>query len=383
MGNEQIKPKFKLKNVIIILLVIVFGFIAGIGGEFFGRIYLSNFSFFRDFYFTEPANVNQGEIVISQPRKVVVEQNLRLNQIKNDVQGAVMSIYRGKNSAKNILDKIYLPDDYLGQAVVLTSDGWLMAVNNSAVLANESVVITPDQKVYKVEKVVEDLATRIMFIKIQAQNLAVIKLGDTSQLNDGEQLVGFNNYFDALNLVEVINKNYKKINNKFDFVSSTQIFDKYILLSSNSISKGTPLFNFQSELVGFQSGQSETLNQSIPINYIIPVINQVLKGQTIKRPYLGISYIDLSKVTGLAELDRQKQNTGAMIWPDENGIAIASDSPLIDKLVKGDIITGVENQAVDSNNDLTNLILEYNSGQEIKIKYLHDQKELEVNVVLK
>ena len=385
MEKEIKKPKIRIKLIGFIMLAIVFGFFAGICGEFITRYYLSNFAFFSDLYFTETSNLNQGQIVIKEPRKVVVEQDLRLAQIKSDVQPSVMKIYSKKRSAKNLLDKIVSPDDYLGQAVVLTSDGWLMTIKNPLIRASESLVTGSSQKIYEVEKVIEDEVTKIMFIKISAQNLPVAKLADFDKVTEGEQVVAYNGNTDGLNLVNIQNKKYKDIKYKYDFISNTQILDEFILLdkSFNSDFNGSPIFNFQSELIGFLAGQDELINQAIPINYITPIINQILKGEAIKRPYLGINYIDLSKVYGLDEIDRQNVNQGAMIWPNERDVPIMSDSPLYNKLAKGDIIISLENQILDANNDLTDLLLQYKSGQDIRIKYRHEQKEAEMSLTLK
>jgi len=385
MEKEIKKPKIRIQLVGFIILAIIFGFFAGIFGEFITRYYLSNFAFFRDLYFTETSNLNQGQIIIREPRKVVVEQALRLAQIKSEVQPSVMKIYSKKRSAKNLLDKIVLPDDYLGQAVVLTSDGWLMTIRNPLIRARESLITGSSQKIYEVEKVVEDEATKIMFIKINAQNLPVAKLADFDKITDGEQSVVYNGNIDGLNLVNIQNKKYKDIKYKYDFISNIHVLDKFILLdkSFNSDFNGSPIFNFQSELIGFLTGQDELINQAIPINYISPIINQVLKGEAIKRPYLGINYLDLSKVYGLEEIDRQNVNQGAMIWPNERGVSIMPDSPLYNKLGKGDIIISLENQILDANNDLTDLLLQYKSGQDIRIRCLHEQKEAELSLTLK
>jgi len=385
MEKEKNKPQLRLKLIGFILLAVVFGFLAGISGEFIARFYLSNFAFFRDLYFTETDNLGQNEIIIREPRKVVVEQSLRLDQVKNDVQPSIMKIYSKKRTAKNLLDKILLPEDYLGQAVVLTSDGWLMATKNQLVRPKESLITGSAQKIYEVENVVTDEITKIMFIKINAQNLPVTKLADLEKVTNGEQVVVYNSNLDWLNLANIQNKRYKEINYKYDFVSNTQVLDKFILLDKSFTSdfNGTPVFNFQSELMGFLTGQDESISLAIPINYISPIINQVLKEEPIKRPYLGINYIDLSKAYGLEDIERQQANQGALLWPNERGIAIMSDSPLYNKLAKGDIIISVENQTLDANNDLTDLLLQYKSGQDIRIKYWHQQKEAELNLTLK
>ncbi|MCX6742929.1 MAG: S1C family serine protease, partial [Candidatus Parcubacteria bacterium] len=358
---ETTKPRIRLKLILSIVAIIILAFIAGISGEFFARFYLSNLSIFSDFYFTNTDNLNQGNIVIREPRKVVVEQDLQLFQVKNDVQNSILGIYKKKKTGKTLLDKIFMPDDYLEEAVVLTSDGWLITHRNLQIRPNESLVSGYNQKNYEIEKVVDDPVAKIMFIKINAQNLPVSKIADLSSITFGQQLVLFNHFFDLLNIVNIKSTSYKEYLNKYDFVNNTEILDKSILLDKSfpAIQNGSPVFNSQSELVGFLTGQNEVYNRVIPINAINPVINQVLKNEKIARPYLGINYLDLSKISGLEQADIQGAKQGAMVWPNEKGVAITADSPLFGKLSIGDIIVSVENQNLDDNNDLTNLLLEY------------------------
>ncbi|MFA5187853.1 MAG: PDZ domain-containing protein [Patescibacteria group bacterium] len=385
MEQEAKKAKKGFKLFGVIVLIIVAGFVAGLSGEFIARYYLSNVAFFRDLYFTGSTNQTQGEIVINDPRKVVVEQDLRLSQIKNEIRPSVLNIYSRQKDNKNLLDNIFLPEDFLGQAIVLTSDGWLISNANVSLGSQTGVVIGENKKIYKIEKIIQDPASSINFIKINAQNLSVAKLADISKITDGEQLVAYNSFSNIFNLANISNGKYKEISSRYDYINSTQILDKAILLNKNLGSDfvSAPIFNFQSELIGFIYNSANTANKVIPINYIDPIINQVLKGEKITRPYLGINYIDLAQVDGLDETVRQGAINGALIWPNQKGIAIAADSPLTGKLVKGDIITSFENQALDANNNLNDLLLEYKSGQQVSIKYLHEQKAAEISIVLK
>jgi len=379
------KTKNRLKIALLIVIVLISALLAGITGELFARVYLSQLAFFRDFYFTQGSDFAQKEIVINEPKKVVVQQDLMANQVMNDIKSSVLGIYKMKRISKNLLDNAFLPDDYLGQAAILTSDGWLISTSDAVNRSAADLTVSYDKKNYDVVKIVRDSATDIVFLKIDAQNLPVIKFADFSALTIGQQVLTYNSYADQLDLANILDKRYKAIYDKYDLVSSSQILDKYILLNRDFSSdlQGAPIFNFNGELVGLLVGPDKIYNKVIPIYYIYPVINQVLKSEPIKRPYLGINYINLSQVYGLSDEDRQGLDFGALLWSDSKGQAVNSDSPLFSKLVKGDIITTIENQTIGQDKDLLETLLDYKVGQEIRLVYLHNKKEATLSVILK
>ncbi|MCX6745871.1 MAG: S1C family serine protease [Candidatus Parcubacteria bacterium] len=383
--EQEKKSKIRPKFILLIIGILLLSIGGGIFGEFFTRFYLSNLTFFSDLYFTEANNLGQKEIIIREPRKVVVEQDLILSQIQGTIGPSIMNIYQRVKTGKNLLDKIYLPSDSLGQAVVLTSDGWLLAANDNLIDSSENVLVGYDNKIYNIEKIVADNESNMIFIKIAAQNLAVIKFADWQKITNGEQVLVYDNYGKQLNLVNILAKRYKTIVNKYDLVNSSQSLERSLLVSKSFSQnlKGAPIFNFQNELIGFLIAPDGLFNRALPVNYLNPVINQIFKGEQVKRPYLGINYLDLSQVVGLSADERQGKENGAMIWSDQTGISIKSDSPLAGKLIKGDIIISLENQNLDENNDLQDLLMEYKSNQDIRLKYLHQNAEKEISITLK
>ncbi|MFC1598715.1 S1C family serine protease [Patescibacteria group bacterium] len=384
MKQENNKKKKSYNFLALVLLVVVLGFLAGISGEFFTRYYLSNLGFFRDLYFTETDELGDRDIIIREPKKVVVEQELRINQIKNELQNSVAGIYQIKSAGDDLLDKVFLPDDYAGQAMILTSDGWLLTDSNVSIGQKDDLVISHQQNIYEIDKMFKDDLSGIVFMKINAENLPVIKLVEWEKLTPGQQVLVYNSHLDQLDLVYIKNKRSRQINNKYDLVQSSQVLDKRILLSDglNDDFIGSALVNFQGEIIGILDSFSKEYNKAIPLYFIQPIISQVLKGEEIKQPYLGINYLNLAQIYGLSEEDRQNQDQGAMIWPNQKDLAIEEDSPLADLLEIGDIIISIEDQRIDKVNDLLDIILQYKSGQQIRLKYLHDNEEQEAVISL-
>ncbi len=379
------KPKNNLKYVGALALIILIGFAAGIFGEVFTRTYLANTQFFSDLYFTDSSNLGQNNLIIQEPRKVVVEQNLRVAQLKNELQPAVLGIFKKRKISQSYLDNFFAPSDFQGQALALTTDGWLLATQEAITRAKEDLVVYYKNKAYDLEKIIRDDRTGMVFLKINVQNLPVVKLADVQKATLGEQLFSLQIYSGQLYLANIVSKNYQQISDKYDFVNSSESLISRVLINKNFSSdlKGAPVFNLQGEALGFLMADNLGYNQIIPINYITPIFSQVLKEEKISRPYLGINYINLSKTFNLKESQAQDTPKGALVWSNINGVAIAEDSPLVGQLVKGDIILSLENQQIDAENDLSLLLLGYKTGQEIRIKYLRDNQETEISIIIK
>jgi S1-C subfamily serine protease len=376
---EAAKPK-TLKRVLFIMVLVLIAFLAGIGGELFTRTYLAKMAFFRDFYFTETDNLGQRDLIISQPKKVVVEQDIRLNQLAAEIRPSVLGIYYAKKAGKSLSDNLYLASDLAGQSFVLTSDGWLISSARAIPGSKDDVIIYYNNKAYPIEKIVRDDLIGTVFIKINAQNLPVIKLADLQNISNGQHIFIFNSYYQQVNLANIIDRAYLPAREKNDLIVSSQDLSKRILgdkiFSANLT--GSPVFSLDGEIVGLYDQSGASNSQIIPINLVSSIVNQVLKGEKLSRPYLGINYINLNKaviVNNAQELNVPNKGVYAQ--------SVLSDSPLYSIVVKGDIILSLENQDLDANNDLVDLLMGYKTGQEIKLKYQHLDKEQEIKVILK
>ena len=157
------------------------------------------------------------------------------------------------------------------------------------------------------------------------------------------------------------------------------------MLLDNSLSAkyvGSPVFNLEGEIIGLLQTKNDQLNQAVPLHYIEPIISQILKGEEIKRPTLGINYLNLAQIHGLSEEDRQGLEVGALIWPDQNDITFSENSPLKGVLEPGDIITSIEDQIISTDKDLVDILLDYKIGQEVNIRYLSGGEEKDINIIL-
>ena len=142
----------------------------------------------------------------------------------------------------------------------------------------------------------------------------------------------------------------------------------------NSGNSGGPLCNSNGEVIGvtnmkIASSQVEGMGFAIPIETAIEYADKYISGETIKRPYLGISMYERTNVF-------------------ENSIqiyvqSVEKNSPA-DKagLKQGDIITAVNGNKVSSAAYLKYELYKHKIGDSITITYIRNNKEEKTTVVL-
>jgi S1-C subfamily serine protease len=135
---------------------------------------------------------------------------------------------------------------------------------------------------------------------------------------------------------------------------------------------GGPLLNLAGEVVGINTakaqsaliGASDTdIGFAIAINSVKDVIQQLIANGEVARPYLGIEGRPLAEGHGVLQ--------------------VADGSPAADAgLERGDIITAVDGQAVDSEHPLANQLLAHQPGDTVALTIDRDGETQELSVTL-
>ncbi|MET0838944.1 MAG: trypsin-like peptidase domain-containing protein, partial [Marmoricola sp.] len=139
----------------------------------------------------------------------------------------------------------------------------------------------------------------------------------------------------------------------------------------NPGNSGGPLVDMSGRVVGINSsirtasstsdsGGSIGLGFSIPIDEVLPIVNQITDGQTPTHARLGVS---VSDVTG------NTLTQGAQLQSIEGGGAGADAG-----LQKGDVITKVGDVVIDGSESLVATIRGHRPGESVEITYLRDGK---------
>jgi serine protease Do len=180
-------------------------------------------------------------------------------------------------------------------------------------------------------------------------------------------------------VANINNVDYSNIQSSSDYQIASEKYNSFLLLSS-SVSKnyiGSPVVNLAGDVVGIIS-QTQTGTQAVPTSQFNQLISNVLKTNSVKRPYLGVTYIDLAKVVGLDAAVTQSQTRGALVYQTPVKASPAGQAGIL----KNDIITKVNDQAVDQDNSLTDLVQRYQVGNKITLEILRARKTIQVEAAL-
>ncbi|MBQ8892225.1 MAG: trypsin-like peptidase domain-containing protein [Bacilli bacterium] len=153
----------------------------------------------------------------------------------------------------------------------------------------------------------------------------------------------------------------------------------------NPGNSGGPLLNASGEVIGIISlklvqTEVENMGFAIPIEYALSHIESLEKGESIVRPMIGISMINVSDTYSLYRsgilLDKDITEGVVVVEVTKDTGASKSD------LQKGDVITKINDEAISDYAYLRYELYKYDVGDTITITYLRDGKERTTKITL-
>lgn len=272
----------------------------------------------------------------------------------------------------------------IGTGFIIGSDGTIVT-NKHVVLDNQAKykVVLKDDKSYDVVKIYKDPLNDLAIIKINANNLTPVELGDSSKLEVGQFVIAIGTALGEFrNTVTtgVVSGLGRGIIAGGPFDGTSERLDNVIQTDAaiNPGNSGGPLLNSAGQVIGVNAAVAEgaqNIGFALPINIVKESIKTFSDtGKFNPKAYLGVSYKMISK--DLALLNEVPE--GAYIQ------SIVDASPASKAgLESGDIITKIDGKKVtEKDNDLSKIITGKKVGDTLKITYYRDEKESEVSVML-
>lgn len=271
----------------------------------------------------------------------------------------------GENQLVGLFSRrsLYLPDQKIGQAIILTSDGWLMTTEEAKNLpaVKELVAIASDKKVYDIDEVLS-VAPGITFLHLtKVSNLPVQPIMSRHDLRSGQTLV-------ALEWKTAVETGVV-VDSRADIRSSEALI---VPITVNGISGQTKFFfDTSGRPVGFQSGE-----QVASIETINNILTRYILKKSMTRPRLGVTYIN----TGRLPVETP---AGVMITNREGQESIVSGSPAAKAGLRvGDIITVFDDLALDETSDLAILLSRYEVGDTVPVTIMRGQETRRITIIL-
>lgn len=276
-----------------------------------------------------------------------------------------------------------------GSGFVISADGLILT--NKHVVADEKAeytVLTNDGKKYDAKVLARDSMQDLAILKISADGLTSLKIGDSDSIKLGQTTIAIGNALGEFRntvSVGVISGLFRKITAS-DMLGRAENLEGLIQTDAaiNPGNSGGPLLNIRGEVIGINTAivsGAQSVGFAIPINKAKRAIESVKKSGRIVVPYLGVRYLAIDDQ--LAEKEKLPVKRGALARGNEDGPGVIKDSPAAKAGMQAeDIIIEVGGVKVDENNTLGELIQKHQVGDKINIKILREGKERNVEVLL-
>ena len=260
-----------------------------------------------------------------------------------------------------------------GSGWVIDENG-IIVTNNHVVEGAETVTVTLSTgETYPAELVRTDPLTDLAVIKVDAQNLPALNIGDASQLRVGNWVVAIGN-----SLGEGISATSGIVSRKdvSIMVSSEQTLYDLIQTDAaiNPGNSGGPLVNLAGEVIGITSAKLsavgiEGMGYAISSNAAMPIIQALISDGYVVRPWMGVVLETVNQVTAM--FNRLDVDQGVLIKQMVPG------SPAdLAGLKPGDVIVSMDDKEVNTAQELIREIHSSQIGQSVKITYWRgDSKE--------
>lgn len=269
-------------------------------------------------------------------------------------------------------------DEYnFGSGFLISSDGYILT--NTHVLSgmNSIKVVLNNRREYTARLVGSDTQTDIALLKIDAQGLPTVKIGDPKTLRVGEWVAAIGAPFGFDNSVTagIVSAKGRSLPNE----NYTPFIQTDVAINPGN--SGGPLFNLRGQVVGVnsqiysQSGGFMGISFAIPIDVAMNVADQLRRNGKVERGRIGVVIqevnYDLAKSFGLQAA---------------NGALISQVTPggPADKagLQPGDIVQSVNGENVKASSDLPVLVGMMPPGTQLTLGIWRNGKREEVQVTL-
>lgn len=323
------------------------------------------------------SNINNNTNVVD--RKFTVSE-IGLSTGINNVYDSVVVVQNYKNDKSN----------GIGSGFIYNNDGYIMTNSHVIEGASNIKVMLMSGDAVDATIIGDDEYADIAVIKIDKKYVTkVATLGSSESINVGDTVFTIGSpisseYYGTVTRGILSGKNRLvnvTVESSNDWIMNVMQTDAAI----NPGNSGGPLCNANGDVIGINSmklvqSQVEGMGFAIPIEDAISYANMIVKGEKIKRSYLGLRMVNVSSTYNFANEDIKidsKVISGVAI------IEILKDGPCNNTgLKKGDVITKIGDYKIKTVAELRYHLYKYKPNDKINIVVNRNGKVMSYKVTL-
>ncbi|ASK27778.1 protease Do [Neisseria chenwenguii] len=264
-----------------------------------------------------------------------------------------------------------------GSGFIISPDGYILTNTHVVSGMGNIKVLLNDKREYSAKLIGSDRQSDVALLKIDAQDLPVVKIGNPKDLKPGEWVAAIGAPFGFDNSVTagIVSAKGRSLPNE----NYTPFIQTDVAINPGN--SGGPLFNLKGQVVGInsqiysRSGGFMGISFAIPIDVAMNVANQLRTTGKVQRGQLGViiqevSY-DLAQSFGL---DKASGALIAKIIPNSPAAAAG--------LQVGDIVRSVNGEEVRASSDLPVMVGAIAPGKEVNLEVWRKGEKINVKVKL-
>ena len=271
-----------------------------------------------------------------------------------------------------------------GSGFIVSDDGQIFTNAHVVAGADQVSVTLKDGRTFAGKVLGSDPLTDVAVVKIEADNLPVVQLGDSDQLQVGEWAIAIGNPLGLDNTVttgilSATGRRSAEIgvpDKRVDFIQTDAAI--------NPGNSGGPLLNAQGEVIGINTAiraDANGIGFAIPIDQAKALKNTLIAGEKVPHPYIGVQMINLT-----ADLARQNNRNpnSPFIVAEVDGILVMRvlpDTPAERAGIRrGDVIVAVDDRPITDGAKLQAMVEKAGLNRPLKLGIIRGDRRLTLTV---
>jgi len=265
-----------------------------------------------------------------------------------------------------------------GSGFIISKEGYILTNNHLVGQADEVSVELANGRTVKAKIVGTDPESDVAVIRVEADDLTPVPLGDSDKLQVGEWVLAIGN---PMGLSHTVTAGIVSATGRSGLNIAT--YENFIQTDAaiNMGNSGGPLINLNAQAVGINTailgpgGGNIGIGFAIPINMAKQVADQLIKTGTVERGYLGVVPQDLTE--DLAAAFNIEEGKGVVLSQVTEDSAAAKAG-----LKAGDIVLEFRGTPIESAAQFRNLVASGRPGDTVELVVLRNGERMTISATL-
>ena len=265
----------------------------------------------------------------------------------------------------------------IGSGFIIDDRGHILTNHHITAGSREIEVALTDGRAFEGKLVGSDPANDLAVVKIDAHDLPVAELGNSSELRVGQTVIAIGNPFGLVGGPSVTVGVVSALDRH---ILAERVYENLIQTdaSINPGNSGGPLLDLTGRVIGINTANipgAQGIGFAIPIDTAKAVLEDIVRFGRVTRPWLGVIGLDVSRE--LARRFNLAVDSGILV------MRIIPESPAERAgLQSGDVVATIEDKQVNSMEDLQKQIRARRAGDSVSLVVVRGSEEGRVRVTL-